>query len=57
MDPEGRVIGAWVFEVGDGYIQRIFSIVNPEKLAHLGEVGDLVALLRRGRATPDQPPA
>jgi RNA polymerase sigma-70 factor, ECF subfamily len=37
----------WAFELADGKIQQIHSIVNPEKLGHLGPVADLGALLRR----------
>jgi RNA polymerase sigma-70 factor (TIGR02957 family) len=52
LDSQGRVVGAWVLELSDGHIQRIFSIVNPEKLGHLGDVGDLAGMLRgAGSAT------
>jgi len=53
LDPQGRVLGAWVLELGDGYVQRIFSIVNPEKLAHLGGVGDLAGMLRAAGSASD----
>jgi RNA polymerase sigma-70 factor (ECF subfamily) len=33
-------------DVADGQIQGIRSIVNPEKLGHLGEVADMAALIR-----------
>jgi RNA polymerase sigma-70 factor (ECF subfamily) len=42
----GRLIGVWVLEVGHREIQAINSIVNPDKLAHLGPTGDLGTLLR-----------
>jgi RNA polymerase sigma-70 factor (ECF subfamily) len=45
LDPEQRVIGVLSLEVVDGQIAGINSIVNPDKLAHLGPVGDLKALL------------
>jgi RNA polymerase sigma-70 factor (ECF subfamily) len=50
LDGEDRLIGVWELEVADGEIQGLNSIVNPEKLAHLGPVADLKALLapRRG---------
>jgi RNA polymerase sigma-70 factor (ECF subfamily) len=35
-------------DIADGQIQAIRSIVNPDKLRHLGEVADLGALLRGG---------
>ena len=33
-------------DIADGQIQAVRSIVNPDKLGHLGPVGDLRALLR-----------
>ena len=36
----------WALEIADGEIIGIRSIVNPDKLAHLGPVGDAVAILR-----------
>jgi RNA polymerase sigma-70 factor, ECF subfamily len=35
-------------DIADGQIQGIRSIVNPDKLGHLGEVADMNALLRGG---------
>jgi RNA polymerase sigma-70 factor (TIGR02957 family) len=46
LDGEGRVIGVLALEVQGGYIRSISSIVNPDKLSHLGPVADLRALLR-----------
>jgi RNA polymerase sigma-70 factor, ECF subfamily len=37
------------FDVADGRVQAIHSIVNPDKLRHLGPVADVRSLLRRGR--------
>jgi RNA polymerase sigma-70 factor (ECF subfamily) len=36
-------------DVAEGQIQGVSSIVNPDKLRHLGPVGDLRALLRKRR--------
>jgi RNA polymerase sigma-70 factor (ECF subfamily) len=36
-----------VFEIGDGRIKAINSVVNPDKLRHLGPLADPYALLRR----------
>jgi RNA polymerase sigma-70 factor, ECF subfamily len=33
-------------DITDGQIQSISSIVNPDKLTHLGPVGDFKSLLR-----------
>ena len=40
-DPEGRVINVIALDIADGMVQTIRSIVNPDKLGHLGEVSDL----------------
>jgi RNA polymerase sigma-70 factor (ECF subfamily) len=44
--PDGRLISVMVLDVADGQIQAVSAIVNPDKLRHLGPVGDLRALLR-----------
>ncbi len=42
----GRVVSVMALDIADDRIQGIRSIVNPDKLGHVGEVADLVALLR-----------
>jgi RNA polymerase sigma-70 factor (ECF subfamily) len=49
LDGEGRLVGVWALEISGGEIQAIRSIVNPDKLAHLGPVGDFGSLLRSAR--------
>jgi hypothetical protein len=46
FDPEGGLIGVMILDVAEGQIQGVNSIVNPDKLRHLGPVADLAALLR-----------
>ena len=46
VDGQGRLIGVLALEIEGGYIRSISSIVNPDKLSHLGPVADLRALLR-----------
>jgi RNA polymerase sigma-70 factor (ECF subfamily) len=41
LDPDGRVISAMSFAIADGALQSIHSVVNPDKLGHLGPVSDL----------------
>lgn len=49
LDAAGRVFGVIGLEVDAGRVRSIRSVVNPEKLRHLGNVGDLGAVLgRRG---------
>jgi RNA polymerase sigma-70 factor (TIGR02957 family) len=45
-DSEGRVINVMALDIADGQIQGIRSIVNPDKLRHLGPVADVAALMR-----------
>jgi RNA polymerase sigma-70 factor (ECF subfamily) len=46
VDGEGRLIGVLALEIEGGYVSSISSIVNPDKLSHLGPVADLGVLLR-----------
>lgn len=46
FDREGRLISVVILDIAEGQIQSVSSIVNPDKLRHLGPVGDLRALLR-----------
>jgi RNA polymerase sigma-70 factor (ECF subfamily) len=40
-DVDGRVINVASIDIADGAVQRIHSMLNPDKLAHLGPVSDL----------------
>jgi RNA polymerase sigma-70 factor, ECF subfamily len=46
FDREGRLIGVTVLDIAEGQIQGVSTIVNPDKLRHLGPLADLGALLR-----------
>jgi RNA polymerase sigma-70 factor (TIGR02957 family) len=46
FDREDRLIAVMILDVAEGQIQAVSSIVNPDKLRHLGPVADLRALLR-----------
>ncbi|GGM16408.1 DNA-directed RNA polymerase sigma-70 factor [Streptomyces fumigatiscleroticus] len=45
-DRDGRVLQALVVEVLDGRIQTVRSVLNPDKLGHLGPVADAWAVSR-----------
>ena len=47
LDREGNLIAVMTLDVAEGQIQAVRSIVNPDKLRHLGPVADLRALLRK----------
>ena len=49
LDGEERVVGVCALEIAGDRIAGISGITNPDKLAHLGPVGDLKALLRSAR--------
>jgi RNA polymerase sigma-70 factor (ECF subfamily) len=46
-DVEGRVVGVLSLDIADGLVQTIRTVVNPDKLQHLGPTSDLY--LRRDR--------
>jgi RNA polymerase sigma-70 factor (TIGR02957 family) len=55
-DGQGRLISVWSLEIADGQIRSISSIVNPDKLAHLGTVADFASMvgdLRPSRTRTD----
>jgi RNA polymerase sigma-70 factor (ECF subfamily) len=45
LDGQDRLIGVWALDITGEEIQGVRSIVNPDKLAHLGPIGDFNALL------------
>ena len=49
FDTEDRLIGVMSLDIAEGQVQGVSSIVNPDKLRHLGPVADLRALLRERR--------
>jgi RNA polymerase sigma-70 factor (TIGR02957 family) len=49
-DSEGRVASVFALDIADGQVQAIRSVVNPDKLQHLGPVSDLY--LRPDRDLP-----
>jgi RNA polymerase sigma-70 factor (TIGR02957 family) len=47
LDRKGRLIAVMSLDVAEGQIQGVSSIINPDKLRHLGPLADLGALLRQ----------
>ena len=45
-DPDGKVLSTLALDILDGRIQTIRSVVNPDKLGHVGPVGDAWAVTR-----------
>jgi RNA polymerase sigma-70 factor, ECF subfamily len=55
-DRDGQVVNVWALDILDGQIQTIRSVINPNKLGHLGPVADAWAVLRettQGRRPSD----
>jgi RNA polymerase sigma-70 factor (TIGR02957 family) len=48
VDAENRVMAVLALEISDGQIHQVMSVVNPDKLAHLGAISNLGEMLRRG---------
>ena len=46
LDGDGKLIAVWVLDIAEDQIQGISSVVNPDKLRHLGPVADVWSLLR-----------
>ncbi len=49
-DPEGRVAAVFTLDIADGQVQAVRSVVNPDKLQHLGPTSGLY--LRPDRDLP-----
>jgi len=48
-DPTGKLISVFALDISDGTVRAIRSVINPDKLRHLGPVADVYALRRRER--------
>jgi len=45
-DRDGKVLNTWALDVLDGQVQAIRTVSNPDKLGHVGPVGDAWAVAR-----------
>ncbi|ADB30762.1 RNA polymerase, sigma-24 subunit, ECF subfamily [Kribbella flavida DSM 17836] len=50
-DRDGRVVSTFALDTVDGRIQTIRSVLNPDKLGHVGPVGDAWAITRELQRT------
>ncbi|MCX5284169.1 MULTISPECIES: RNA polymerase sigma-70 factor [unclassified Streptomyces] len=55
-DRDGRVVGIWSLETLDGRIVTIRSVMNPDKLTHMGPVADAWALAAEAGRAGEWPP-
>jgi RNA polymerase sigma-70 factor, ECF subfamily len=47
FDPSGRLINVVTVDIAEGMVQTVRSIVNPDKLRHLGPLADVRGLVHR----------
>jgi RNA polymerase sigma-70 factor, ECF subfamily len=56
-DRDGSVTNVFSLDILDGVVQTVWSVINPDKLRHLGPVADTRALARKlGRRGPRRHP-
>jgi hypothetical protein len=48
LDAEGKVISVMSVDIAEGQVRAVRSVINPDKLRHLGEVSGLT----QRRASP-----
>ncbi len=51
-DTDGGLIGVWSLDIAEDRVQSIRLVVNPDKLAHLGPVSGLTAMIERAQGKP-----
>jgi RNA polymerase sigma-70 factor, ECF subfamily len=49
LDPDGNLTNVFILDIADGQVAAVRSVINPEKLRHLGALADLPRLRRRLR--------
>jgi RNA polymerase sigma-70 factor (ECF subfamily) len=49
-DAHGKIVNTWTLDILDGQIQTIRTVLNPDKLAHVGPVADAWAVVRATNA-------
>jgi RNA polymerase sigma-70 factor (ECF subfamily) len=51
-DRDGRLVNAFSFDIVDGVVYTVRSVINPDKLGHLGPLTDLEELRSQVRRAP-----
>lgn len=54
-DGDGRLVNVFTFEIADGAVQRVRSVISRDKLRHLGPLADVRALQREAHAAQREP--
>jgi RNA polymerase sigma-70 factor (ECF subfamily) len=48
FDRDHRLVNVFSLDIADGAVQKVRSVINPDKLRHLGALADVAALMRAG---------
>ncbi|MFG1622524.1 RNA polymerase sigma-70 factor [Kribbella sp. NPDC049227] len=54
-DRDSKVINTWTLDILDGHIQTIRTVLNPDKLTHVGPVADAWSVLRETKQSRRSP--
>jgi RNA polymerase sigma-70 factor (ECF subfamily) len=54
LAPDGRLINVMVLEIADGSVVGVRSVINRDKLRHLGPLADLPELLDQSRGADSE---
>lgn len=49
VDDQQRLVSVFTLDIAGGAVSTVRSVINPDKLRHLGPLSDVRALLRRSR--------
>ncbi len=50
LDPDGNLVNVFALDIAEGRVRTVRSVINPEKLRHLGPLADVPRLRRDLRA-------
>lgn len=49
LTADGQLINVYALDITNGFVQTIRSVINPDKLRHIGPLADISALQKRAR--------
>ena len=55
VDAGGRLVNVLSLDIADGAVQMVRSVINPDKLRHLGPLADVPAMMRQLRKLAEPP--
>jgi RNA polymerase sigma-70 factor (ECF subfamily) len=48
-DGDGRLVNVFALDIADGAVRAVRSVINPDKLRHLGPLADVPQLIAQRR--------